>query len=307
MAAELQTPAIAAAPASRKRKPKHGKGKKPNKRIKQNAMAMAAAKPRKPSEKMKKLFRKRVKEYDSDDEDEVDEEFQEDPSSDEEEEEREMDFSVRDDEIGGSEGDAEDDDGEGVQHGITRLVEGCRAFKIAFRKIMKRHITDDSLGPILSAHKKLVAQKLAEEDAENKVKGETKKEKHKAAEKGHIKPANFLDAKEKFLIGVATKGVVKLFNAVSKAQSSQSGLNSSSSKDSKVLAKRRKQAFFSELQKPASKITDTKNKEKNNEPGWAPLRDSYMLTSSKLKDWDKNAEPATVVAQDKVESSSDEE
>lgn len=24
-------------------------------------------------------------------------------------------------------------------------------------------------------------------------------------------------------------------------------------------------------------------------PGWAPLRDNYMLTNSKLKDWDKMA------------------
>lgn len=27
--------------------------------------------------------------------------------------------------------------------------------------------------------------------------------------------------------------------------------------------------------------------DKNNELGWAPLRNNYMLTSSKLKDWDK--------------------
>ena len=109
-----------------------------------------------------------------------------------------------------------------------------------------------------------------------------------------------MDAKEKLLISVATKAVVKLLNAVSKAQSSQSGLNPSRSKDAKVLAKRRKQAFFSELKKPAAQ---------SNEVGWAPLRDTYMLTSSKLKDWDKNPEPASEVGQDKVlsENSSDEE
>lgn len=33
-------------------------------------------------------------------------------------------------------------------------------------------------GPVLSAHKKLVAEKLAEEETERKVKGEAKKEKH---------------------------------------------------------------------------------------------------------------------------------
>ena len=33
-------------------------------------------------------------------------------------------------------------------------------------------------GPVLSAHKKLWGEKLAEEEAEKKVKGEAKKEKH---------------------------------------------------------------------------------------------------------------------------------
>lgn len=30
-------------------------------------------------------------------------------------------------------------------------------------------------------------------------------------EKGHVKPANYLDSHEKFLIGVATKGGIYLF------------------------------------------------------------------------------------------------
>ncbi|KAJ0974773.1 hypothetical protein J5N97_016738 [Dioscorea zingiberensis] len=38
---------------------------------------------------------------------------------------------------------------------------------------------------------------------------------------------------EKFLISAATKGVVKLFNAVNKAQNPQKGLNPSMSKDAK--------------------------------------------------------------------------
>ncbi|URE08151.1 Rrp15p [Musa troglodytarum] len=292
MAAELQTLEAAAAPASRKRKPKHKKSKNPSKRVKQKASPMAAAKPRQPSKKMKKLFRKRAREYHSDEEDDGDVESEEEMSSGDEE-----DFDVRDDGSGGSEGDDEKD-GRGAQHGITRFVGGCRAFRVAFMKIMKKHLPDDPLGPILSAHKKLVAEKLAEEDAEHKTKGETKKEKQLAAEKGHIKPANFLDAKEKFLIGVATKGVVKLFNAVSKAQNSQIGLNPSKSKDTKVLAKRRKQAFYSELQKTNTQVSNSRNDEKSNETGWAPLRVSYMLTSSKLKDWDKMAEPAAVVGQE---------
>ena len=60
-------------------------------------------------------------------------------------------------------------------------------------------------------------RKLVEEEAKRKVNGEAKKEKHLLGEKGHVKPANFLDSHEKFLIGVATKGVVKLYNAIDKA------------------------------------------------------------------------------------------
>ncbi|RWV98494.1 hypothetical protein GW17_00038655 [Ensete ventricosum] len=227
MASELQTLEAAAAPGSRKQKPKHKKSKNQSKRVKQKASPMATDKPRQPSKKMKKLFRKRAREYHSDEEDDVDVEREQDPSSGDEE-----DFDVRDDGSGGSEGDDEKD-GRGAQHGITRFLGGCRAFRVAFMKIMKKHLPDDPLGPILSAHKKLVAEKHAGEDAEHKKKGETKKEKQLAAENGHIKPANFLDAKEKFLTGVATKGVVKLFNAVSKAQNSQTGLNPSKSKDTK--------------------------------------------------------------------------
>ncbi|XP_042442398.1 RRP15-like protein [Zingiber officinale] len=308
MAAALQTldaGAVAANPVvARKRRSNHSKAKSSRKRLRQRTTPMGTAKHQKPTEKMKKLFQKRAREYNSDEEaDDADKDFPEDPSSDEEKDE---DLGVGDYGSDGSEGDEEDE--EGVKHGITRLLEGCRAFKVAFAKIMKRNLPDDPLGPILSAHKKLVAEKLAEEDSEQKMKGETKKQRHSADEKGHTKPDNFLDAKEKFLISVATKGVVKLFNAVSKAQSSQSGSNPSSSKDAKVLAKRRKQAFFSELHKPAPQISDS-NKGNKDEPGWAPLRDSYMLTHSKLKDWDKMAEPAAAVNGEKVlsDSSSDDE
>ncbi|XP_042379860.1 uncharacterized protein LOC121972232 [Zingiber officinale] len=184
---------------------------------------------------MKKLLRKRAREYHTD-EDYVDKEFPEDPSSDDEKDE------------------------DSVKHGITRLLEGCRAFKVAFTKILMRNLPDDPLGPILSAHKKLVAEKLAEEDSEQKRKGATKKHKHFSDEKGHTKPDNFLDAKEKFLISVATKEVVKLFNAVRHRVH----------KVALILLVPKMQKFDS-------------NKGNNNEPGWAPLHGSYMLTHSKLK------------------------
>ncbi|KAF9623151.1 hypothetical protein IFM89_037732, partial [Coptis chinensis] len=131
---------------------------------------------------------------------------------------------------------------------------------MAFMKITNKTVPDDLLGPVLSGHKKLIAEKLAKDEAECKVKGEAKKEKHLVGEKGHVKAANFLDSHEKFLLGVATKGVVKLFNAVNKTQNAQKGLNPSRFKGAKVLGKRRKDAFFTELRKKPSLATDALSK-----------------------------------------------
>ncbi|XP_047322657.1 RRP15-like protein [Impatiens glandulifera] len=238
--------------------------------------------------KMKKLIRKRVRDYNSDDdveEKEIDVNLQEDVEDDDEENSSdEEDVEAKT----GKEDDASDDEDGEVQPGITKLTEGCNAFRLAFKKIMKKSVSDNLLGPVLSAHKKLLAEKLAEDDVELKAKGALKKEKHLVGERGHVKPANFLDAHDKFLIGVATKGVVKLFNAVNKAQHAQKGLDPSRSKDAKVIRKRRKEAFFSELGKKSSQ---TKTQSEGEGPAWAPLRDNYMLTNSKLKNWNKMPDP----------------
>ncbi|EEF37808.1 RRP15-like protein [Ricinus communis] len=280
----------------RKRKLGQKKGKKAKKKQKQ-FQGMKGRVRKDP--KIMKLLRKKARDYNSDDDEDEEEEEKthviddkkivslKDNDNDDGEK---KDLGI---EIDGSdlEEEEEEEDGE-IQPGITKLIEGCRAFKIAFNSIIKKSVSDDSLGPVLSGHKKLVAEKLAEEDSERKVKGEAKKEKKLMEEKGHVKPANYLDSHEKYLIGLATKGVVKLFNAVNKAQNSQKGLDPSRTKDAKVINKRRKEAFFSELGKTS--VSNAAAKPEG--PSWAPLRDNYMLTNSKLKDWDKM--PDTVVADD---------
>ncbi|KAG0485862.1 hypothetical protein HPP92_009725 [Vanilla planifolia] len=313
MAAKLQSIEAAAVKGPKKRKPNHGKTGNASKKTKQYPRFEPMTK--KPSKKMKKLFRKRSRDYNSDDEEEMKREVDLDPGSPggdlgNNDDDKSMDV-LKD--YNESDEDAMDKASEGYQ-GIIKFAEGSRAFRMAFLSIMNKNLPNDPLGPVLSAHKKLVAEKLADEDAEHKVKSEAKKEKHLVAEKGHVKPAGFLDSKEKFLIGVATKGVVKLFNAVKKVQNPQKSLNPSKSKDAKALSKQRKEAFISELKKQtstsafrSSKVFQTKEE---SEPGWAPLRDSYMLTSSKLKDWDKIEDPPTVCGNDNVtfdESSSEED
>lgn len=305
MAEEAHTQEVGKAP--KKRRIGHKKGSKGKKKLK---VFQGNGEKVKVDKKMQKLFHKRARDYNSDDEDEEepspvtkDRNYQpryknvfDGKSSDEEGEEHQND---------GMENEAsEDEDGE-IQPGITKFMEGCKAFRMAFKKILKKNVSDDLLGPVLSAHKKLLAEKLAEEDAERKVKGEAKKEKHLVGEKGHVKPANFLDSHEKFLIGVATKGVVKLFNAVNKAQNAQKGLNPSRFKDAKAIRKRRKDAFFSELGKTSSQSPGTLTMASTSTgtvdgeaPSWAPLHDGYMLTNSKLKNWDKMQE--TTVADDDI-------
>ncbi|XP_022727570.1 RRP15-like protein [Durio zibethinus] len=276
-------------------KRKRSSGKKRGNKAKNKKLKMLDGKGKKlrVSKKMRNLFEKRAREYNSDDEEE------------EEKENTAEEAALADIRMGGGadnsseESDGSEEEGE-IQPGIMKFTEGVRAYRLAFKNILKRNVADDSLGPVLSGHKQLVAKKLAEEEAERKVKGEAKKEKHLVAEKGHVKPANYLDSHEKFLIGIATKGVVKLFNAVNKAQKAQKGLDPSRTKDAKVIRKRRKEAFFSELGKTSLPACDSSSKgntssdpRNDEEPAWAPLRDNYMLTNPKLKNWDKMADSTT--------------
>ncbi|KHG26918.1 RRP15-like protein [Gossypium arboreum] len=273
-------------------KRKRNMGKKKVKKPKNKKLKMLEGKGKKlrVSKKMRNLFEKRARQYNSDDDEEEREEGEE---------------ALGDTRIGrGGDNSSEESDGSEeveIQPGVMKFTDGVRAFRLAFKNIIKRNVADDSLGPVLSGHKQLVAKKLAEEEAERKVKGEAKKEKHLVAEKGHVKPANYLGSHEKFLIGIATKGVVKLFNAVNKAQKAEKGLDPSRSKDAKgfiafcytipfILL-----SFWQALLEIVGDLlklsgntsSDPRNEE---EPAWAPLRDNYMLTNPKLKNWDKTAE-----------------
>ena len=97
--------------------------------------------------KMKKLFRKRAREYNSDEDeddgdgdgdDHVDKKpmpvIRDEERPEEEGEDVNVDNGVSDDE----------EDGE-IQLGITKFAEGCRAFKMAFSSIIKKSVTTDSL------------------------------------------------------------------------------------------------------------------------------------------------------------------
>ncbi|XP_075633850.1 uncharacterized protein LOC142606371 [Castanea sativa] len=297
-------------------------------------------KPKKIDRKMKKRFRKRARDYNSDN-DERD--VGSDGESEKEEEETE------DMDVNGDYGVFNDEESGKIQPEITMFLEGSRAFK----SIIMRYVLEDALGLVLSTHKKLIVEKKFQ-----KVKGEAKKEKHLVGEKGHVKPANYLDLHKKLLIRVTTKGVVKLFNAVNKAQHAQKGLDPLRYKDAKgkgnesieeqqgegivskesimlegahdVIVETNESAFdqpsmvhedkhFAKMEKVDNimlpmvqdkimliphidfvileefdrvefKGHSSKGEENREGPAWAPLRDNYMVTNSKLKNWDKMRE-----------------
>ncbi|CAN6483109.1 unnamed protein product [Victoria cruziana] len=311
--------------SSRKRKlPKKTKGKhKKHKNEKEMPPKV------KVNKNLRKLYKKRVAQYNSDDDDADDNVLIPQERNDsqkvqpiEHSDDDDTDHSEGDDKSDTQdENDASSEDDRHDSHSVLKFSEGSHAFQRAFLKIMKKNQSADLLGPVLSGLKKLIAKKLSEEEEERKVKVVTKKERHLIAEKGHVKPEKFLDSREKFLVSIATKGVVKLFNAVSKAQVAHKSMSSSRSKDAREASKRSKETFLAELRKSSMPATSNPSllsafmsgkslsKENASEPGWAVLRDSYMLTNPKLKNWDKMQDSTVVNEPNKVPlaSSSDEE
>lgn len=184
----------------KKRKSGHKKGRKAKKKVN---VFPAAGEKIKIDNRMKKLFRKRARDYNSDDDEDEEVAVSKDDSDvplTDDEKSLES-HGLDDDKPEVSDNENEEDDDE-VHPGIIKFTEGVRAFRTAFQSIIKKNVSDDSLvsltaipefciklwtlsltcallqGPVMSAHKNLVAEKLAKEETERKVKGEAKKEKH---------------------------------------------------------------------------------------------------------------------------------
>lgn len=157
MAEELQMQEAGQGPRKRKIGHKKGKGRKKMK------VFQGGEKKVKMDGKMKKLFRKKVRDYNSDDSDDIDEaepapaprvkfekkqvhieqEDDDEKSSDEELEEDDGDDDADDNDNMGNE-DSDDEDAV-VEHGIMKFSEGNTSFKKAFKKIVNRSGTDEVL------------------------------------------------------------------------------------------------------------------------------------------------------------------
>jgi len=157
---------------------------------------------------------------------------------------------------------------------------------------------------ILSKSKK-TKRKRSELKEELTAKKEKLEQKHEEKEKGHTIPTRSNAQNEVLLKRIATKGVVKLFNAVNTHQKTMS----SEMKDIKTEAKKEKKAKvidtksnFMDLLKKKETLKENKNQskkksaidsngEEENTPseGWKVFRDDFMMGAS-MKAWDKQAE-----------------
>ena len=89
---------------------------------------------------MKKLVRKRARDYNSDNDENDDErDVGSDGESEKEEEEAE------DMDVNGDNGVSDDEENGEIQPGITMFLEGSRAFKKAFKSIIKKCLPEDAL------------------------------------------------------------------------------------------------------------------------------------------------------------------
>lgn len=189
--------------------------------------------------------------------------------------------------------------------------------------------TDDPDGGLAILSKsKSVAKRQREEAAESNADKAAKKMRLEMKQRGHVAvpkrgedPPH--DANEKALLKTATRGVVRLFNAVSKAQRDQKDALVGGSRSR--VAKLDKASFLAELRGaggekktatalpagtgPATAAPAKPAPSQAAASGWGVLSDSFGLQSgAKMKDWDKQddseEEPLNEGLQDMTDSDS---
>ncbi|CAK9197072.1 unnamed protein product [Sphagnum troendelagicum] len=121
------------------------------------------------------------------------------------------------------------------------------AYTRALSKIFKSKSPSSERSPVLSGRNSPIAQKLDAEAGEYQVKNDAKKEKKELSEEMNGFPESYADTKEKGLTKLASRGVVKFFSAISRAQKVSAGANS---RDARVIAKQSQSGFLSLSKSP---------------------------------------------------------
>lgn len=164
----------------------------------------------------------------------------------------------------------------------------------AMARILDKQLPHDK-PPVLVKYKK-VEKWRAEQKEERASKKLKSQERHAMLEKDHVKPDGSTLDYEKNLAKIATRGVVKLFNAVSKHQKEmESKLNSAptEAKKAKVMNSMSKSAFLDMLKSSSDKARTQEQPKTNDRDGkldtsstWNILRDDFMM-GAKMKDWNR--------------------
>eukprot|EP00794_Sanderia_malayensis_P018183 gene18183-19997_t len=207
-----------------------------------------------------------------------------------------------------------DDNGEEKKHGTAGMAD-------VISKILNKKVKEDTKNIILSKYKEGKKRKQLESE-EAHEKHESAKRKAELREKNHVIPDRSNAEKEVILRKIGTKGVVKLFNAVTKHQKeTESKLKKASTigKKDKILESVSQSSFLDMLKTDsASKDSSTQKKETTQKkkdtndandaktPSWNILRDDFML-GSKMKDWDKEDEASADEDENEADEDSDDD
>ncbi|CAB4018229.1 RRP15 [Paramuricea clavata] len=158
-------------------------------------------------------------------------------------------------------------------------------------RILTKQLPDNKPA-VLIKYKKAEREKKRkhEENAKQKI---ISQEKHQTREQNHVKPAPSNDEKERALKRTATRGVVKLFNAVNKHQKELDAKLKTApteAKKAKVLKSVSKSSFLDMLKSNSNEAVqrgDDENVNDDKASRWNILREDFMM-GGKMKDWDKD-------------------
>eukprot|EP00742_Colponemidia_sp_Colp-10_P006633 GILJ01007111.1.p1 GENE.GILJ01007111.1~~GILJ01007111.1.p1 ORF type:complete len:307 (+),score=100.40 GILJ01007111.1:43-921(+) len=231
----------------------------------------------------------------------VDEEDEEDSNAEDEDDEDDDDDELNDDELDAANIGKKDDEEEesGNEESGDEKAPGV-SFAIAMHKILgKRLREEEEAAPILAKYK-TTEERIRHEKEQMKKAKELAREKKRLKNKDHVLPDILNKDFERQLLKLATKGVVKLFNAVSQHQKSQDSVSSTKVEDKKLKVDKVDQlskANFLQLlkknnneSKSSSKLTKAEaDSSSSKSPSWSVFKDDYLM-GAKMKDWDKEEE-----------------
>ncbi|WZN65925.1 RRP15-like protein [Chloropicon roscoffensis] len=224
-------------------------------------------------------------------------------------------------------GDAEDNDVQiniDIDQGVEDAAEGDKSagkrksMASAFAKIVGKK-SKGSAGPILAEGKVLNRDEdRAAKELRKKILS-NRKQKLEMRERGHVTAvqpgANAeQDALERALVRTATKGVVKLFNAIHQAQRQHRRAEGDRQKTAEA-----KENLMDQLEGAARNVSKIEGGSKGSRgkeagqaaggAGWDVLRDGFTGLSgrTKLKDWDKEEEDELELEMETIQESEEEE